>query len=106
MTELQKHKIPLSLIFMNFCTLKVSKPSRAGSSTMSEVVLFFLLWISLFHAFALIFVRTSEENMVAQVPMHQHTTGLVIRPSLIPLQILYSSVPPICRERDGSQLHF
>lgn len=40
--------------------------------------------------------RTSEENMVAQVPMHQQTTGLVRRPSLMPRQILYSSVPPIC----------
>lgn len=56
--------------------------------------------IFLFYAFAPIFTHTSEENMVAQVPMHQHTTGLVIRPSLIPLQILYSSVPPICRERE------
>lgn len=35
--------------------------------------------------------------MVAQVPMHQQTTGLVIRPSLMPRQILYSSVPPICQ---------
>ena len=41
--------------------------------------------------------RTSEENMVAQVPMHQQTTGLVMRPSLMPRQILYSSVPPIYR---------
>lgn len=48
-----------------------------------------------------LFAHTSEENMVAQVPIHQHTTGLVIRPSLIPLQILYSSVPPICRKRAG-----
>lgn len=40
---------------------------------------------------------TSEENMVAQVPMHQHTTGFVILPRLIASQILYSSVPPICR---------
>lgn len=48
------------------------------------------------------FAHTSEENMVAQVPIHQHTTGLVIRPSLIPLQILYSSVPPICREKELS----
>lgn len=38
---------------------------------------------------------TSEENMVAQVPMHQHTTGLVILPSTRPWQIRYSSVPPI-----------
>lgn len=50
----------------------------------------------------LTFAHTSEENMVAQVPIHQHTTGLVIRPSLIPLQILYSSVPPICREKELS----
>lgn len=56
--------------------------------------------ISLFYAFAPMFAHTSEENMVAQVPMHQHTTGLVIRPSLMPLQILYSSVPPIYRERE------
>ena len=35
--------------------------------------------------------------MVAQVPMHQQTTGLVMRPSLMPRQILYSSVPPICQ---------
>lgn len=35
--------------------------------------------------------------MVAQVPMHQHTTGFVILPRLIASQILYSSVPPICR---------
>lgn len=34
--------------------------------------------------------------MVAQVPMHQQTTGFVILPSLMPWQILYSSVPPIC----------
>lgn len=40
--------------------------------------------------------QTSEVNMVAQVPMHQHTTGLLIRPSLMPWQILYSSMPPIC----------
>lgn len=40
---------------------------------------------------------TSEENMVAQVPIHQDTTGFVILPCLIPWQILYSSVPPICR---------
>lgn len=63
--------------------------------------------IYLFRAFAPIFAHTSEENMVAQVPMHQHTTGLVIRPSLIPLQILYSSVPPICRKKEcwaGSKL--
>lgn len=39
--------------------------------------------------------QTSEANMVAQVPIHQHTTGLVILPSLMPWQILYSSVPPI-----------
>lgn len=38
---------------------------------------------------------TSDENMVAHVPMHQHTTGLVILPSTIPWQMLYSSVPPI-----------
>lgn len=38
---------------------------------------------------------TSEENMVAQVPMHQHTTGFVILPCLMAWQILYSSVPPI-----------
>lgn len=42
---------------------------------------------------------TSEENMVAQVPMHQHTTGFVILPRLIASQILYSSVPPICRTK-------
>jgi hypothetical protein len=41
--------------------------------------------------------HTSEENMVAQVPIHQQTTGLVRRPSLMPRQILYSSVPPICK---------
>lgn len=40
---------------------------------------------------------TSEENIVAQVPIHQHTTGFVILPRLIASQILYSSVPPICR---------
>lgn len=40
---------------------------------------------------------TSEENMAAQVPMHQQTTGLVMRPSVTPRQILYSSVPPICQ---------
>lgn len=34
--------------------------------------------------------------MVAQVPIHQHTTGLVILPSVMPWQILYSSVPPTC----------
>ena len=39
--------------------------------------------------------QTSEANMVAQVPIHQHTTGLVILPSVMPWQILYSSVPPI-----------
>ena len=39
--------------------------------------------------------QTSEVNMVAQVPIHQHTTGLVILPSPMPWQILYSSVPPI-----------
>lgn len=42
---------------------------------------------------------TSEENMVAQVPMHQHTTGFVILPCLMASQILYSSVPPICRRQ-------
>ena len=42
---------------------------------------------------------TSEENMVAQVPIHQHTTGFVILPFLIASQILYSSVPPICRKQ-------
>lgn len=36
--------------------------------------------------------------MVAQVPIHQHTTGFVILPCLIPWQILYSSVPPICEK--------
>lgn len=40
---------------------------------------------------------TSEENMVAQVPIHQQTTGFVILPCLIAWQILYSSVPPICK---------
>lgn len=38
--------------------------------------------------------------MVAQVPMHQHTTGLVILPCLMASQILYSSVPPICTRVD------
>lgn len=38
---------------------------------------------------------TSDENMVAHVPIHQHTTGLVILPSAMPWQMLYSSVPPI-----------
>lgn len=31
--------------------------------------------------------------------MHQHTTGFVILPCLIASQILYSSVPPICRRQ-------
>ena len=34
--------------------------------------------------------------MVAQVPIHQHTTGFVILPCFMASQILYSSVPPIC----------
>lgn len=45
--------------------------------------------------------QTSELNMVAQVPIHQHTTGLVILPSLMPWQILYSSVPPIWFIKSG-----
>lgn len=46
---------------------------------------------------------TSEENMVAQVPMHQHTTGFVILPRWMASQILYSSVPPICRTQSDGQ---
>ena len=41
---------------------------------------------------------------MAQVPMHQQTTGLVMRPSLMPRQILYSSVPPICQGTKKSPL--
>lgn len=49
--------------------------------------------------------QTSEVNMVAQVPMHQHTTGLLIRPSLMPWQILYSSMPPICVSKHKLLIH-
>ena len=48
--------------------------------------------------------QTSELNMVAQVPIHQHTTGLVILPSLMPWQILYSSVPPIWFIKSGQDV--
>lgn len=81
--------------------VKLPLAALEGLGTVREVG-FFLPVADTFsaHVFIPIFAPTSEENMVAQVPMHQHTTGLVIRPSLSPLQILYSSVPPICRKRE------
>ena len=37
---------------------------------------------------------TSEVNILAHVPMHQATTGLVTRPSFMALVSRYSSIPP------------
>lgn len=85
-----------SQMLNNFCTLSCSSLGAVG-----EVAFFpSATDIYISSVFAPTFMLTSEENMVAQVPIHQHTTGLVIRPSLTPLQILYSSVPPICGEKE------
>ena len=37
---------------------------------------------------------TSEVNILAHVPIHQATTGLVTRPSFMALVRRYSSIPP------------
>ena len=48
---------------------------------------------------------TSEENILAHVPMHQATTGLNIRPDFKLSQIKYSSTPPTLNQHNNNDSH-
>ena len=52
------------------------------------------------------FDLTSDENMVAHVPMHQATMGLVMRPDSMAADTRYSSVPPTWTQEQTTTTKF